>query len=383
MTLIASRRAAVLAFMLVVSLAGSVRAEGTFHSGGVGSCGGCHVSHEEPGVPTGPHLLRGATPTDTCLACHATADGNSWGTGLLAPGPLYGGGAFIFLTEENLNDGAGGSDPANWIGGNHAGHNVVSPLRGVSADPDHPVSPGGVYPSANLTCTSCHDPHDQAGNFRMLYANNSPPSMSMGYEFLFDAPPIDAVGIDVAGAPESPSNHSAYRSGVSVWCETCHDRPHQGGGGGGGGPTSTGTSGTGDITNIGSAAPGGGSTGFQHRTDGNISNTRRAQYDTYDGTGFESSADPNLSYIPEVALEFPSATVSFTGPTPQDAQLSCFSCHRAHASSAPKALRWDQEIATWAEEGVLSGSYPIPNPYDTTAGNAQRPLCDKCHGTAN
>ncbi len=54
----------------------------------------------------------------------------------------------------------------------------------------------------------------------------------------------------------------------------------------------------------------------------------------------------------------------------------CLSCHRAHASSAPAAGRWDFNVALLDEDGLVSGSYPIPNPYlDPDQGT----LCSKCH----
>jgi len=299
----------------------------------------------------GPNLLRGANATDTCLLCHETGAGNTWGGSLLAPGPVFGGGSFIFLLEDNLNDGSGGGDPLNWIPGNHAGHNVVSPTRGVGADPDHATAPGGTYPSVHLTCTSCHDPHDKGGNFRMLYGSNSPASASDGYAFSFGVPAPQAVGIDVEGSPESRTNHTGYRSGWTDWCAECHDRFHDAG-----------------------------NPAFEHPVRDNLGGTERSNYDRYDGTGFWTSGDPVTSYIPQATYQSASATTSYTGPTPSDAQVTCMSCHRAHASSGPHAGRWDFGIATWASEGIVSGSYPIPNPYETTAGPDQGRLCEKCHG---
>jgi hypothetical protein len=56
--------------------------------------------------------------------------------------------------------------------------------------------------------------------------------------------------------------------------------------------------------------------------------------------------------------------------------VMCLSCHRAHATSAPGAGRWDFNVSLLAEDGVESGSYPIPDPYMSAS---QGTLCTKCH----
>ena len=58
------------------------------------------------------------------------------------------------------------------------------------------------------------------------------------------------------------------------------------------------------------------------------------------------------------------------------ARSCCITCHRAHATSAPDAGRWDFSVTFLDEDGHESGSYAIPNPY---AGLNQRSLCNKCH----
>ncbi len=325
-----------------------------FHSGGVGACGGCHAMHGgsagEPG-PSQPSLLKDANPTDVCLSCHATENGNTWGGALLVPGPVYGGGSFVFLTEDNLNDGPGGDDPANWIPGAHAGHSVISSIYGTGPDPDFVSAPGGTYPASNLHCTSCHDPHGRGGHFRLLYGSDRPDAIVNGVVYTYTEPAPDADGIPLDGPPESPANHTAYRDGVSLWCANCHgQRYHQG-------PESA----------------------FQHPVDNPLSPALLDLYNRYRGTGLLDGTGSD-AYIPEVALEFAGATTDFTGPVATGARVTCLSCHRAHASSGPRSGRWDFEITTWAEEGILSGSYAIPNPYAATAGPAQRRLCDKCHG---
>lgn len=321
----------------------------TFHSGGVGSCGGCHAMHAS-GSSTGP-LLLDDNPTDLCLRCHETDNGNSWGTGLLAPGPTYGGGPFIFLLEDNLNDGPGGNDPTNLIPGHQAGHNVVSTRKGTVADPSFARSPGGNYPSANLHCTSCHDPHGRGGHYRMLYGNDYPDAVVNGQTFTYTRPAPDAVGIPLDGAPESDTNHNAYQRGVSEWCANCHDLYH-------------------DRT---------GQQNLEHPSEP-LGSDEIDTYNSYRGTGFYDG-DGLTAYIATVPIESPAITTDFRGPIPGGSRVMCLSCHRAHASSGPRSGRWDFNITTWAEEGVNSTSWPIPNPYSATAGDNQTRLCEKCHGT--
>lgn len=338
----------VLAALAALAADGPARA---FHSGGVASCGGCHTMHDPARAfnPTN-YLLKGANATDVCLNCHATSSGNSWGRIATMPGDQYGGGAFIFLTEDNLNDAPGGANPANWIRGDAAGHNLVSVDYGLAADPRFVRSPGGNYPAAALGCTSCHDPHGRNAHFRMLYGSDSNPSRANGHAFQFNTAAPDAVGIDLDGSGESPTNHVAYRDGMTDWCGNCHGRYHSEGSG----------------------------SSFLHPIDQPLDVRMIDTYNRYRGTGF-LDADPALSYEPLVPYEDASMTTATTGPTPMSARVTCVSCHRAHASSGPAAGRWDFRIELWSQEGA-SGSYIIPNPYQTTAGNRQKPLCAKCHG---
>ncbi len=310
-----------------------------FHSGGTANCGGCHALH-------GPSMRPG-NPTDVCLRCHATANGNSWGVDPQLPGPQYGGGAFSFLREMNLNDGAF----EKIIPGSRAGHNVISFERGTSPDPGSRTSPGGNYPASNLHCTSCHDPHGKGGHFRLLYGIDFPAAIVNGQEYRFTYPAPDAEGLDVEQGPESPARHTAFRAGLSDWCANCHGAYHS------------------------ETSP----SAFRHPVNVPIGDTVAATYNRYRGTGFADGTGMD-AYLPEVPLEFAGNTVSFTGPVSAGARITCLSCHRAHASSGPAAGRWDFKITTWAQEGIASGTYRIPNPYASTAGMKQRPLCDKCHG---
>jgi hypothetical protein len=319
-----------------------------FHDDGTARCSACHVTHgERPEVGDG--LLRAGNATDTCLRCHESRHGNTWGPGddPLAPGDLYGGGQFVFLLEDNLNDTPGGA--AEPIAGHAAGHSIISLDKGTSADPVHAVAPGGTYPSSAMHCTSCHDPHGKGGHFRLLYGSDHPESRAGGHVFSYTYPAPDAEGIPLHGPAESDSHHSAYRSGMSDWCANCHGHYHD------------------------DSSPGG---AFEHPVDELLPPQIAEHYNRYDGTGQPPASEPYLALVP---FEDPAVGIGYTGTASSgSSRITCVTCHRAHASSAPRAGRWDFNVESWAAEGVESGSFPIPNPYPA-AGSAQEDLCHKCH----
>ena len=325
-----------------------------FHDGGVAHCNGCHTMHNSPDNPADSTagntlLLTESTPTDVCLSCHADHLGATWSeTGdVTNPGTNYGGGQFIFLTEDNLNDGhAGASNP---ILGEQAGHSIISDDKGVGADSLNTTAPGGTYNSQFMHCTSCHDPHGQGGHFRLLYGSDYPESNAAGYEFLYTNPAPQAEGISLFGGGESNGNHTAYQDGMSEWCGNCHGDYH--------------------VTDYPNT--------LKHPSGEVLGATEAANYNSYNGTGQPPSSDPYLAAVP---FEDPSNTTSYTGmATAGTSKVMCLSCHRAHASSAVNAGRWDFDVTFLAEDGAESGSYPIPNPYAGTAGADQRSLCNKCH----
>jgi hypothetical protein len=99
-------------------------------------------------------------------------------------------------------------------------------------------------------------------------------------------------------------------------------------------------------------------------------------YNLYNGTMDQGGGNSGTSYLAAVPFEDPSVTTtSTTGPS-GSSLVSCISCHRAHATSAPDAGRWDFAVTFLFEDGVESGSHPIPNPYPS---DNQRSLCNKCH----
>ena len=150
-----------------------------FHDEGVAHCNGCHTMHNsengtlvDPDSPQGNDwLLKDATPSDVCLGCHAANGGtghlgNVLSDDPLVPDPEKGGGNFVFLLEDNINDGHAGA--TNPIPGDAAGHNINAPGYGLVSDATLATAPGGKFPATQLGCSSCHDPHGNP-NFRLLY----------------------------------------------------------------------------------------------------------------------------------------------------------------------------------------------------------------------
>lgn len=335
-------------------LAAATVAAEPFHAGGVGACSVCHVMHNsEDGQPVQQSglggysaLLRSGSASDVCLGCHATDNGRVLGGNPLSPPPELGAGNFVFLLEDNLNDGADGLIAP--IPGDAAGHNVRTVAYGIDTDRYRSHAPGGSYPSNKMRCTSCHDPHGN-GNFRMLRGAGPVP----GSPFRFRYPAPVAYGLPLGGAPESDGNHTAYVSGMSAWCANCH----------------------GDyLTDDHNQAL----TGWEHPTEEVLENDVLNQYNIYNGTADPTGGTHAVAYLASVPFEDAGNTVTGTSGPTVSSRLMCLSCHRAHATSAPSALRWDPRVDRLGEDGVVSGSYAIPNPY---ADPDQEPLCFKCHGT--
>jgi len=288
-----------------------------FHDGGVAHCGGCHVMHNDTVVP-GP---------------------GGDGTLLL---PERGAGNFVFLIEDNLNDRPDGL--INPIAGEAAGHSIVAPGRGLSQDTRNAIAPGGTFPSSMLGCTSCHDPHGNS-EFRLLYGIGA---VQGGLAFFSSAAPL-AQGIPLNSA-ETRTNHTAYRQGVSRWCGNCHGNYHENG-----------------------------ISAFAHENNRNLGAARN-QYNVYDGDDAPIGGSYSTAYLPEVPYQDnrPTNTTSSTLGASGPSRVMCLTCHRAHATSAPAAGRWDFNISLLADDGVVSGSYPIPDPYDSLN---QGTLCTKCHSS--
>ncbi len=393
-----------------------------FHSGGVAECGGCHSMHSPKAG--GSFLLQGSDASSTCLNCHGKPDTAPSSYHVMTyPAPAAGsapvertpGGDLAWLLKSYSFTVRGTTTNEN---GQTHGHSIVARDQGLSVDTDFTTAPGGTFPSSQLGCNSCHNPH---GKYRILgngtvaksgapiigsgSYNNSPsptssPNYAVGvYRLLQSGDETATVGVSFPGAPAAiaPSTYNqseatnqvrvAYGSGTSnfttwgQWCAACHPNMHSSG-------------------------------NYVHPIDQSL-DTLAGNYNSYISSGnmTGSSGSAFLSLVP-----FAEATEDLTtlkshasntnaylnGPATTD-KVMCLSCHRAHATAWPDMLRWDYEtdFVTYVDNtgaAVWPGTDTTPSSpqyargrtstetaaayYDRPVavfGGYQRQLCNKCH----
>jgi len=372
--------------LLVVAVAIITTPAWAFHDGGVAHCNGCHTMHNsqgnlpmnDPDGSGGPQLDQGhgytdlllySSASDTCLSCHGGARSyNVFADVADIDNPnlsdYYSAGNFVFLLEDNINDGHSGSTRP--IPGQASGHNIKSGIKGSDWDLllTRPPSQDGTgqLSNNNIHCSSCHDPHG-TDSFRLLYREGQ--TVTVGGDTITYGGNVIATGISFGGV-ETDENHNAYVSGYSEWCNTCHTGFHDS---------------YGDLI---------------HPSGTTLDAEQVTAYNRYRGTtdcvnkdgwpmgeiggspcGDGTQADAYLADVPFEDLG--ATTTSTVGPT-QSSVVACMSCHRAHATSAPDAGRWDFSVTLLDEDGLESLSWPIPRSANGTYSDGnQRSLCNKCH----
>ncbi|MBI2932453.1 MAG: cytochrome c3 family protein [Planctomycetes bacterium] len=329
-----------------------------FHEPGNLVCTQCHTLHNsENGAaidPAGPnHGLLKAELTDLCLSCHDTAGSNalmSWG-GSTPPkvkgtvtNELPGGNfSYSFATPSN-------------------GH---SPMGTGFNEPTLTVAPGGTvnggYPRTELECTSCHGPHGvnsgipsgytfEYRNLKKRMGNfGATPAITLGTSTEVTNSVIgsgdgDEADIVTAGAAADQNaaigatNHNVYKGEMGKWCGSCHSN-------------------TDDV-----------GTGFHGTTltDPDTADLVAVEWSRHPtGTAFRTSfataygANSNFAY-PIVTTAAAASTTAEWPVVAAESFVFCLSCHKAHASEYPNALRWD----------LTSGSGGTSN---------NRAKCGKCH----
>lgn len=173
-------------------------AAGEWHIGGRLVCSDCHTLHNsargEPmrydasSVPA-PALLRNATATAVCLACHGGERASA--PSVVAP--------------------SNGDPPAGGFG--------VAGTSSPHALATQPVMPPAGTVAVVMKCTTCHDPH---GNDR--YRNLRPSPSGTGRAS--SVPLVVNQGVTANGRNPGAVYTGAnvrYVSGMSAWCMDCHD----------------------------------------------------------------------------------------------------------------------------------------------------------------
>ena len=396
-----------------------------FHSGGVAECGGCHSMHS-PAGGGGNFLLVGTDKSSACLTCHEHAGDTGpssyhistaavdmpAGTAPLQRTP---GGDFGWL-KKIYNFAIRGT--ATTDDGAEFGHDITAIDFGYTGRSNNPsTAPGGTFPTAQLACNSCHDPHGQyrrlttgivsltgapikaSGSYNAA-ANEPDATGAVGVYRLLAGSGYTKGGVTFPGVPAAkvPSSYNRTEAatqtrvayGVATtgghatwgnWCGTCHTGMHSNG-------------------------------NYVHPVDQGMSSLMATAYDSYvktgDASGTHASSFSSLAPFASNTGVYATlaATVTTTpnqGPTSGD-QVMCLSCHRAHATGFKEMLRWEQEyefITKADSTGTTTyGGTDSTLPTDTTLGRGrtnaekvasyygrpasnfatyQRVLCNKCH----
>ena len=355
-----------------------------FHEIGADNCQGCHIFHPSQGSQTQNFSIEliGFDSSSTCLRCHAKK-GKFYNV-LSNDGSTYSAGGDFYWLKKTFTWTENGKLYMS-TGDNH-GHNIVAVEYGLNPDKTLDTSPGGIYPSSALGCTSCHDPHSRmikdeltgqisafdpngddlnmepaVGSYRLLggLGYNGGSGLS-GFTFKYPAP---VAAADSQNWNETDSNHAAYASGMSEWCSNCHTGFLSGKGRHPSGKNSTLTSAI--IFNYNS-----------YEKSGNVSGTQANAYLAL--VPFESGAIDKWSLNPS----------STSGPD-YGANVMCLTCHRAHATAFENNGRWDFRTTYIADSHPKSGDGGSQGNDEWNSyygrdmisefGLNQRQLCNKCH----
>jgi predicted CXXCH cytochrome family protein len=403
-----------------------------FHDGGVAKCEGCHTMHNSvDGAAMGGggkqtyangtqfaaagYLLQGnGSTSDACLVCHQ-ADGDT------GPSSYH-----ISTVSTNLDPatnkwplqmGPGGD--FGWINLNTGskykrGHNVVAPTHNYTADGRFTaLSPGGTYPAALFNCASCHDPHgkfryvsdgtsygpevttgapivesssypvgvvaanEAVGVYRILGGAGYSPKSIAGAHTFTDKAPIAVTTSGYNGSEATAQKVVAYGSNMSEWCANCHQALYE----------NSYVSGEAGHTHP---------AGNGEKLDSFIVTA----YNAYIASGNPVGAKGVAGYSTLVPFETGATMANRAaletdlaagGPTAAaTSNVSCLSCHRAHASGFNSMLRYDPASFMTVENAgatvysaqadansMLTAAY-----YGRPASSFiayQRALCNKCH----
>jgi predicted CXXCH cytochrome family protein len=399
------------------------------HDGGVARCEACHTMHNSLEGSTMPatgggtlfaapkYLLQGGgTQSDACLVCHgagsdisgyhvSTAGVTGGQTTVPAVLQLTPGGDFSWLKIATFGI-------TTQAAAGRRGHNVLATNTGYVADNKFlTLSPGGTYPADNFQCSSCHDPHGKyryidetgvavttgapiaesgsyggtdyvvptaakaTGVYRLLGGAGYKPKSIAGPAFGAAVQPPVALAPKTYNRTENLTDtRVAYGNGMSEWCANCHGELLE------------------NAYVSGEAA---------HTHPAGNSATLGADialnYNNYVSSGITTGTVGVVGYSSLVPFEEAAGRAAIkdhavndgsvvTGPS-ATSNVSCLSCHRAHAGAFKSMLRYDPTSLMTTDTGAYS-TFADVNTATTTAyygrpatkfGNFQRALCNKCH----
>ncbi len=384
-----------------------------FHNDSTFNCYGCH---NEKGPSDHIYNLIGIDQSSTCLRCHerkSDLDRGDYYIGTpddkmppgMPPTELTPGGDFGWLRKDYSWTSENGARE-NSFGADH-GHNIVAVDFGYSASSTYQTAPGGKYPSSALHCSSCHDPHSvyrrnsdgsisteglpisasgsyndspdpdatfSVSVYRMLGGINYQPRSLNGAVVFTKDPPAAVSPRSYNRSEASTQTRVAYGAGMSEWCLNCH-------------------------TNYDSK---------KNHPAGNAVKIKQEMAKLYNS--YLPGDSPSNSYLSLTPFEVGTTDYSslkriavnddsqLAGPV--NANVSCLSCHRAHASGWDHGLRFNYRAGlTTVADSHGSVAYPDPSTvpmyaqgrtvqetkkayYDREAarfGPQKRNLCSKCH----
>ncbi|WP_321390151.1 cytochrome c3 family protein [uncultured Desulfuromusa sp.] len=379
-----ARATLIIVFLFIIQLSSAPDVLSQFHSGGVGSCNGCHISHSSS-ASVSP-LLLATDPSSLCLNCHSGPGSSDAASVFSFDGSALTPGGDFYWTTKTFTW-AGGSSPAA-----RHGHNVIARDFALDVDPNKLQGPGGSYPASQLSCISCHDPHGKSGGGTRAgapavsvsgsYGDQPMPGTSSGnyrllggvgysvngYTFNYPAPVARQNPAQPFG--ESDVSHVDYGSGMSEWCANCHGAV---------------------LTNEHQF----GSQSFKHPVNNNLGGEIVSNYNNYVKTG-DLNGTTATAFLQFVPFARGTTTTEVLDPTSSNgpdsnSEINCLSCHRAHASAFRVAGRWDFNAPllidshpavgdTGATAGDVSHSYYNRN-MGEEFGSGQGQFCEKCHAT--
>jgi hypothetical protein len=361
-----------------------------FHSGGVAECEGCHSMHNSlegaanvtgmAQFASGPYLLKARDQSGACLNCHEASPGSyhisTPGTALNFSTATQGnyagitqqtaGGDFAWLKSTRTYTVRGNVATAH---GERQGHNILAQDFGFVQDSTQTVAPGGSYPAGNLHCSSCHDPHGKyrrfadgsvgttglpifnsgsyvtsnapianvsaVGVYRLLAGVGYQPKSLTG-SFAFTAPSPDAVSpgsynsanATIAGV----ADRVAYGQGMSEWCANCHGALLR----------ESYTSGMAGLTH-----PAGNQAKLTAAVAANYNNYVTSGVALATGAtgamnGYSALAPFETGMAGRTPADYAALVAFQAAPTAASTSnnVSCLSCHRAHASGFESMVRY-------------------------------------------